>query len=235
MVPEAARADKVAKPRFREVSTQLTQAVMGLEGHAGLMSAEAGRSMRPSIWRSRGTRAASRASPCYDSMPACAACHCARRPGDPPCMMAAERECCRRLAGRELVLTADTLRPRDRGHDEFFLFEVLANADATLNIAAARNCCTRRRRCRRSRRRGPRRRGPRAVFDPLALEPPSSSCRLAAPLPLARRRLIRALRGRLLAALAPAGTDCDVTRPRVRGVFKVGARVMSLFFFGAVV
>ena len=35
-------------------------------------------------------------------------------------MMAAERECCRRLAGRELVLTADTLRPRDRGHDEFF-------------------------------------------------------------------------------------------------------------------
>ena len=71
MVPAAARADKVAKPRLREVSTQLTQAVMGLEGHEGLMSAEAGRSMRPSIWRSRGTRAASRASPCYDSMPAC--------------------------------------------------------------------------------------------------------------------------------------------------------------------
>ena len=52
-------------------------------------------------------------------------------------MMAAERDCCRQLAGRELVLTADTLRPRDRGHDEFFLFQVLANADATLNVAAA--------------------------------------------------------------------------------------------------
>ena len=39
MVPEAARADKVAKPRFREVSTQLTEAVMGLEGHKALLSA----------------------------------------------------------------------------------------------------------------------------------------------------------------------------------------------------
>ena len=96
-------------------------------------------------------------------------------------MMAAERECCRRLAGRELVLTADTLRPRDRGHDEFFLFEVLANADATtLDIAAARNCCTRRRRRRRSRRRGPRRRGPHAVFDPLAAVLELPPCRAIA-------------------------------------------------------
>ena len=38
----------------------------------------------------------------------------------------------------------------------------------------------------------------------------------------------------MLAALAPAGTDCDVIMLRVRGVFKVGARVMILFF-GAVV
>jgi len=49
MVPEAARADKVAKPRFREVSTQRPKAVMGLEGHEALLSAEVGRSMRPSI------------------------------------------------------------------------------------------------------------------------------------------------------------------------------------------
>ena len=157
------------------------------------------------IRRSSGTRAASRASPCYDSMPACAACHCARRPGEPPCMIAAERDCCRQLAGRELVLTADTLRPRDRGHDEFFLFQVLANADATLNVAAARSCCTRRRRRRRSQRRGPRRRCPRAVLDPLALEPPPSSCRPPVPRPLARRRLLRHR------VTAPAG------RPRARG------------------
>ena len=183
---------------------------MGLEGHEALLSAGVPGSMRSSIWRSRGTQAASRASPCYDSMPACTTCHCARRPGDPSCMMAAERECSRLLAGRELLLTADTLRPRDRGHDEIFLFVVLANADATLNITAARNCCTRRRRRRRSRRRGPRRRGPRAVFDPPALEPPSSSCRLAAPLPLARRRrLIR----------APNDRACrPPSRPRARTV-----------------
>jgi len=31
MVPEAARADKVAKPRFREVSTQLPKAVWALK------------------------------------------------------------------------------------------------------------------------------------------------------------------------------------------------------------
>jgi len=49
LVPEAARADKVAKPRFREVSTQGPKAVMGLEGHEALLSAEVGRSMRPSI------------------------------------------------------------------------------------------------------------------------------------------------------------------------------------------
>jgi len=71
-------------------------------------------------------------------------------------MIAAERECCRKLARRELALTANTLRPRDRGHDEFFLFMVLANTDATLNAAAAIRHCTDRRRRRRSQRRGPR-------------------------------------------------------------------------------
>ena len=49
MVPEAARADKVAKPRFREVSTQRPKGVMGLEGHEALLSAAVGHSMRPSI------------------------------------------------------------------------------------------------------------------------------------------------------------------------------------------